>query len=103
MPHWPQNLALGGFSAPQAAQVGACGAPHLIQNLFPALVSAPQLGHFMGFLAMARPNLPYGPRAFCMLLSIGSIRPETTIHQPTFKRDHLSRNARMHNSARAIA
>jgi len=58
MPHWPQNLALGGFSAPQAAQVGACGAPHLIQNLFPALVSAPQLGHFMGFLAMARPNLP---------------------------------------------
>ena len=56
MPHWPQNLAVGSFSAPQAAQVGASGAPHLIQNLFPALVSAPQLGHLMGFLAMAQPN-----------------------------------------------
>ncbi|WP_249133064.1 MULTISPECIES: hypothetical protein [unclassified Bradyrhizobium] len=49
MPHWPQKLALGSFSEPQAAQVSASGAPHLLQNLFPALVSAPQLGHLMGF------------------------------------------------------
>src|SRR6266699_1629248 len=58
MPHWPQNLALGSFSAPHAAQVGSSGVPHLIQNLFPALVSAPQLGHLIGFLAIARPNHP---------------------------------------------
>ena len=56
MPHWPQKLALGSFSVPQAAQVSASGAPHLLQNLFPALVSAPQLGHLMGFPAMAQPN-----------------------------------------------
>ena len=56
MPHRPQNLALGSFTAPQASQVRASGAPHLIQNLFPALVSAPQLGQLMGFLAMAQPN-----------------------------------------------
>src|SRR5262249_50655490 len=64
MPHWPQNLAPDWFSAPQAAQVGASGAPHLMQNLFSALASAPQLGQLMGFpsrwlslviLARARP------------------------------------------------
>jgi hypothetical protein len=51
-PHWPQNLALGSLSAPQAAQVDANGAPHLMQNLLPALILAAQLEHLMSFLAM---------------------------------------------------
>jgi len=53
MPHLPQNLAVGWYSAPQAAQVATSGAPQSMQNLFPALASASQLGHIMSFLGIA--------------------------------------------------
>src|SRR5215469_7329625 len=35
-PHWPQNLAAGAFSKPQAAQGVLNGAPHSLQNFNPS-------------------------------------------------------------------
>src|SRR4051812_42287339 len=47
VPHSMQNLAPGGFSAPQLGQAAENPVPHDMQNLALSGLAAPQLGQFM--------------------------------------------------------
>src|SRR5712692_1877569 len=47
VPHAPQNLNGGGFSAPQLGHRWVNGLPHAPQNFIPAGFSKLQLGHCM--------------------------------------------------------
>src|SRR5258706_10736247 len=104
MPHWQQNLALDWFSEPQAAQVGASGAPHLIQNPLRALVSAPQLGHFMAssrWLDLACPT--YGTRASLHVVIDRQHLPRDDYPPTDVSKGIISPGTPACNSARAIA
>src|SRR5713101_3867244 len=49
VPQSAQNFAPAGLEPPQAGQIAGSAAPHAVQNRLPSVVSASQLGHFMGF------------------------------------------------------
>src|SRR5438270_13463747 len=48
VPQSAQNFAPIGLKPPQPGHTAGNAAPHAVQNRLPSLVSAPQLGHFMG-------------------------------------------------------